>query len=48
MASGRRYLCNRMLRTQWCLRMAHADAPPRLEDAISVTAYPERSGACGL
>ena len=25
MASGRRYLCNRMHRTQWCLRMAHAD-----------------------
>ena len=30
MASGRRYLCNRMHRTQWCLRMAHADAPTRL------------------
>ena len=33
--------------------MTHAEdtcqyAPPRLEDAISVTAYTERSGACGL
>jgi hypothetical protein len=48
MASGRCYLCNRIHRTQWCLRMAHADAPTRLEDAISVTACTERSGACGL
>ena len=53
MASGRRYLCNRMHRTQWCLRiMTQADntyryAPTRLEDAISVTACTERSGACG-
>ena len=49
MASGRRYLCNRMHRTQWCLRiMTQAEdtcqyAPPRLEDAISVTACTERS-----
>ena len=49
MASGRRYLCNRMHRTQWCLRiMTQADntcryAPPRQEDAISVTACTERS-----
>ena len=47
MASGRRYLCNRMHRTQWCLRfMTHAEdtcqyAPTRLEDAISVTACTE-------
>ena len=53
-ASGRRYLCNRMHRTQWCLRfMTQADntyryAPTRLEDAISVTACTERSGACDL
>ena len=54
MASGRRYLCNRMHRTQWCLRiMTHAEdtcqyALPRLEDAISVIACTERSGACVL
>ena len=38
-ASVRRYLCNRMHRTQWCLRMRERDmSPMRLEDAISVTA----------
>lgn len=47
-ASGRRYLSNRMRRTQWCLRMRERDmSPMRLEDAISVTVCTERSGACG-